>query len=631
VTLADDDGGASATASAQVFAGAAHAPQGIADSYFTPHDQMLHVSAPGVLSNDGDPDGDAITAMLSFGPQHGSLDLRADGSFDYTPASGFVGTDCFTYHDSDGSLCGAPVQVLIDVGDLAPTGAADFYGVTHDRVLHVAAPGLLGNDADPDGDPLSAVKASDPLHGSLTLNADGSFDYAPNLGYIGPDSFTYRDTDGALASALATVTLSVQDRAPVAGNDFFSVPEDGTYGVSVGTPPGGLLGNDVDANGDPLTAILVNGPSHGTLTFDGDGGFMYHPAADYFGPDSFTYKANDGLLDSNVATVSITVNPVNDAPVAQDGSASGDEDTPISGQVVATDVDNSADHLNYSLVSGPSHGTLTLGGTGAFTYMPNANYNGPDSFRYKANDGSLDSNIATVAITVEPVDDAPVAQAGSASGNEDTPISGQVVATDADNSSDQLSYSLVSGPSHGTLTFSGTGAFTYRPNANYNGSDSFRYKANDGSLDSNIAVVSLTVNPVNDPPVAGWNYAGCQKNSSISSDAAHGVLANTSDPDLADVLTVSAVKLLGASTSAAVSVGHPAVVQGTYGKLTMNADGSYGYVANTSPGALPAQMVPQDIFTYTVNDGHGGTTAANLTVTVYGPGSAYLQARSLSE
>ena len=322
----------------------------------------------------------------------------------------------------------------------------------------------------------------------------------------------------------------------------------------------------------------------------------------------------------------ITVDPIDDAPVAQGGSASGDEDTPINGQVVVTDVDNSADQLSYHVVSGPAHGALALNADGTFTYTPSADYNGADSFTFKANDGSLDSNIAVVQLTVNPVNDAPVAQDGSASGDEDTPISGQVVATDVDNSADQLSYSLVSGPSHGTLAFNGDGSFTYTPNANFNGSDSFRYKASDGSLDSNIAAVSLTVNPVNDPPVAGWNYAGCQKNSSIGADVAHGVLANTSDPDLTDVLTVSAVRLFGASTSAAVSAGHPAVVQGTYGQLTMNADGSYGYVANTSPGALPAQMVPQDIFTYTVNDGHGGTTTANLTVTVYGPGSTYLHA-----
>jgi VCBS repeat-containing protein len=278
------------------------------------------------------------------------------------------------------------------------------------------------------------------------------------------------------------------------------------------------------------------------------------------------------------------------------------------------------------VVFGPTHGTLALNAHGSFTYTPNANFNGSDSFSYKGYDGSLYRNIAAVQLTVNPVNDAPVAQDGSASGDEDMPISGQVVATDVDNSADQLSYSVVSGPGHGTLTLNSQGSFTYTPNANFNGSDSFRYKAYDGSLYSNIAAISLTLNPVNDAPVAGWNYAGCQKNSSISADAADGVLAHTSDPDLTDVLTVSAVKLLGASTSAAVSVGHPAVVQGTYGKLTMNADGSYGYVANTSPGALPAQMVPQDIFTYTVNDGHGGTTAANLTVTVYGPGSAYLQA-----
>src|SRR4029077_13557488 len=121
-------------------------------------------------------------------------------------------------------------------------------------------------------------------------------------------------------------------------------------------------------------------------------------------------------LDSNVATVSITVDPMNDAPVAQGGSASGNEDTPISGQIVATDVDNSADQLSYNVVSGPTHGTLALNAHGSFPYTPNANFNGSDSFSYKAYDGSLYSNIAAVQLTVNPVNDAPVAQNGSARG-----------------------------------------------------------------------------------------------------------------------------------------------------------------------------------------------------------------------
>src|SRR5262245_64615382 len=125
--------------------------------------------------------------------------------------------------------------------------------------------------------------------------------------------------------------------------------------------------------------------------------FTYTPAANYNGPDSFTFKANDGQADSNTATFAITVNAVNDAPVANNGSASTNEDTTFNGNATATDVDG--DSLTFSLVAGPAHGTLTLNSNGAFTYTPLANYNGPDSFTFKANDGTVDSNTATFKLT----------------------------------------------------------------------------------------------------------------------------------------------------------------------------------------------------------------------------------------
>src|SRR5205085_1070291 len=163
----------------------------------------------------------------------------------------------------------------------------------------------------------------------------------------------------------------------------------------------------------------------------------------------FTFKASDGSLDSNVATVSLTVTPVNDAPVANDASVSTAEDTVLAGSVAGTDVD--ADALTYSVVSGPVHGTLTSfdSATGAYTYTPAANYNGGDSFTFKANDGKVDSNIATVSLTVTPGNDAPLANNGSASTAEDTALAGSVAATDVD--ADTLTYSVVSGPAHGTL------------------------------------------------------------------------------------------------------------------------------------------------------------------------------------
>src|SRR5262249_44797878 len=187
----------------------------------------------------------------------------------------------------------------------------------------------------------------------------------------------------------------------------------------------GLLANDTDVEGDSLSAVLVSGPSHGSLTLNANGSFTYAPAANYNGSDSFTYKANDGQDDSNVATVAINIAPVNDPPVAVNDTFTTNEDTTLTvaaAGVLANDVDVDGDALSAILVSGPAHGSLTLNSNGSFSYMPAANYNGSDSFTYKANDGTGGSHNANVAITINPVNDAPVAINDTDRTNEDTPL-----------------------------------------------------------------------------------------------------------------------------------------------------------------------------------------------------------------
>ena len=200
-----------------------------------------------------------------------------------------------------------------------------------------------------------------------------------------------------------------------------------------------MLTNDTDVDGDALNAILVSGPAHGSLTLNADGSFTYTPAANYNGPDSFTYKANDGQADSNVATVSINVGAVNDAPVAQNDSIGGHRGH--AGRRQRADQRHRRRRRRPRcavLVSGPAHGSLTLNADGSFTYTPAANYNGPDSFTYKANDGQADSNVATVSITVGAVNDAPVAQNDAAAATEDTPVAGNVLTNDTDVDGDAL-------------------------------------------------------------------------------------------------------------------------------------------------------------------------------------------------
>jgi MYXO-CTERM domain-containing protein len=254
-----------------------------------------------------------------------------------------------------------------------------------------------------------------------------------------------------------------------------------------------LVATDVD--GDMLTYTVVSGPANGTLTGTG-ANQTYTPNADFHGTDSFTYRANDGALDSNTATVTLTVTAVNDAPVAQAVSATTNEDTPVAVALQATDVDG--DTLAYTVVSGPAHGTLT-GTPPDLTYTPSANFHGTDSFTFQVNDGTADSAVITATVTVQPVNDTPAVEAISLTTPEDTALSFSLQGGDADG--DTLAYTVVSGPAHGTLT--GTPpALTYTPNANFAGADSFTYKASDGTAESSTATVTVTVEPVNDAPVA---------------------------------------------------------------------------------------------------------------------------------
>ena len=372
-------------------------PEAVIDSYSTAKDTALNVPSPGVLGNDSDPEGDQLTAIKLSDPQHGSLSLNGNGSFAYTPAPGFTGSDSFTYKANDGALDSnvANVSITVSLPNSPPEAVADSYSTAKDTSLIVPSSGVLGNDSDPEGDQLTAIKLSDPQHGTLNLNGDGSFAYAPDPGFTGSDSFTYKANDGALDSNVATVsiTVSLPNSPPDAVNDSYSTAEDNV--LAIDTP--GVLVNDVDPDGDPLTARFVHGPGLGTLNLNPDGSFSYTPNANYHGEVSFTYKASDGQYDSNVATVTVIITPVNDAPLADNQALTTEENTPKAIILSAYDVDN--DPLTYTVIDKPRHGTLG-GAAPNLLYTPLAGYHGPDSFTFRVNDGIANSNLATVSITV---------------------------------------------------------------------------------------------------------------------------------------------------------------------------------------------------------------------------------------
>ena len=186
---------------------------------------------------------------------------------------------------------------------LLVTANPDSYAAHHDRSLVVAAPGLLANDS---GVGLTAAKATNPGHGTVTVNANGGFTYVPSPGYLGADSFTYQARVlnlGILVTDTATVTLSVTNAAPVAVADTYAA----RTGVQLDVPAPGVLGNDTDADGDRLTASLVDGGGSGSLDLNDDGSFSFKSGGSFTGPRTFTYRVSDGLASSATATVTINV------------------------------------------------------------------------------------------------------------------------------------------------------------------------------------------------------------------------------------------------------------------------------------------------------------------------------------
>src|SRR5207244_1317391 len=193
--------------------------------------------------------------------------------------------------------------------------------------LTVAGPGVLANDNDPNGNPMSALLVTGPVHGTLNLSTNGGFTYTPASNYFGADSFTYQVNDGVTNSGTATVSLTITNviRPPVANNDSYGLNKNSS--LTIAAP--GVLANDSDLDGNPMTAVLVSGSAHGTLNLSTNGGFTYTPTSNYFGADGFTYQVNDGVTNSGPATVSLTITNVNRPPVASNDTITVSENTVV--------------------------------------------------------------------------------------------------------------------------------------------------------------------------------------------------------------------------------------------------------------------------------------------------------------
>jgi hypothetical protein len=316
-----------------------------------------------------------------------------NGSIDESPAytNGTVSLDMYT--DPNAYTMTAD-NVIVSAFAVAANN--DSYTASKNTALHIPAPGVLANDSGGIGS-LTAILVGNPSYGGLTLTNNGGFTYTPANNFTGVDSFTYEATDGQTTSGVATATITVNN-SPVANNDSYVVVENTT--LTVGPP--GILANDTGGNGS-LSAILVSGPSNGTLALTNNGSFSYTPANNYTGSDSFTYQATDGVSTSGVATVTFTVT---DPPTANNDIYGMIPGTilNVSAPGVLTNDTGGVGSLSAVLASTPLHGILNLNSSGGFGYQPTNNFFGIDDFTYQATDGTSTSAVAAVAVEVTPID-----------------------------------------------------------------------------------------------------------------------------------------------------------------------------------------------------------------------------------
>jgi len=511
----------------------------------------------------------------------------------YTPNLHFHGSDKFTFKVNDGladSTNIATVPLTVNHVNHAPT-TTDTAVITRAGIpLNII---LTGSDVDKD--PLTFSVVTGPASGTVSSispinSTSASLTYTPaNTTFTGRDPLTFRASDGSggVSDATVHITVNPANFAPTVNDQSITTTKNKSVNFT-------LTGTDADK--DPLSFVGISGPNNGFIGLDSSTGLVkYTPLRGFHGSDNFTFAADDGKELSSPAMVKITVNDdaSNDPPKAVSERVSTLENKPVNVDVLANDVDPNNDPLTVKNILGPQNGAAIINSiNNTITYTPNKNFFGVDAFYYNVTDGRGGISEAQTIVDVSHVDSLPVVSDSTAFVNTpNKPIDIILKGTDLDN--DPLTFSVVSNPSNGgTLSDihpinSTSAVLTYTPKTDFTGTDTFTYKANDGTVDSsNVGTITVHINAL---PVA----VDYKATTNLGTPVNINVLANDTDPDSNDHLTITSI-----------------VSPPTNGTAVINAnDQTITYTPSE-------HFFGKDTFTYSISDGHGGTSTAKVTVTV---------------
>ncbi|MGO4913402.1 cadherin-like domain-containing protein, partial [Leeuwenhoekiella sp. W20_SRS_FM14] len=543
-----------------------------------------------------------------------------------------------------------PASLTINRRPVAVDDANTVIEDTPRNVANDSPNDLLQNDTDADGNTITitAFTFNGILYspgaiatvtgvGTLQINANGSYLFTPALNFVGTiPAITYTISDGRVTdTANLTLTMVPVNDAPIAVTDNYTTDED----TSVILTP---LTGDSDVDNDPLTITSINGTNltpgtaqtinvpNGVVTIAANGIITFTPALNFNGSVTFPYRISDGNGGTATANQAITITPVNDNPVAVNDSYTTNEDTPVILTPLTGDSDVDNDVLSITSINGTNltpgtaqtiavtNGSVSIAANGTITFTPAPNFNGTVTFPYVISDGNGGTATANEIITVNAVNDNPVAVNDNYSTNEDTPIILTPLDGDSDADNDALTITQINGTlltpgtaqtiavTNASITIAANGTITFTPVPDFNGNVTFPYTISDGNGGTATANEIITVNPVNDNPIANPDLNSTRENTTLTVNAINGILSNDTDIDN-DALEVTTFTI--ANNATIYNANSVAPITGI-GTLQINDDGSYEFIPEID------YFGPVPVATYSITDGNSGSASSTLTLVI---------------